>query len=63
MHNEYIEISKETANKLNIYKSQGKRIIAVGTTAVRVLESFAEYNKCHSILDTVSFNCQYTLTY
>jgi S-adenosylmethionine:tRNA ribosyltransferase-isomerase len=40
MHSEYIEISKQTADNLNDYKSQGKRIIAVGTTCVRLLESF-----------------------
>ena len=31
----------ETAKRLNEYKKQGKRIIAVGTTSVRTLESAA----------------------
>jgi len=36
---EYFEVSKETANALNEYTLQGKRIIAVGTTAIRAVES------------------------
>lgn len=39
MHSEYIEMSKENADLLNRAKSEGRRIIAVGTTSVRVLES------------------------
>lgn len=39
MHSEYIEMSEENASKLNLAKKEGKRIIAVGTTSVRVLES------------------------
>ncbi len=42
MHHEYCSISKETAERLNTYKKEGKRIIAVGTTSVRTLESFAD---------------------
>lgn len=41
MHTEYIQISQEVASRLNEYKKQWKNIIAVGTTSVRVLESFA----------------------
>ncbi|MBQ7579273.1 MAG: tRNA preQ1(34) S-adenosylmethionine ribosyltransferase-isomerase QueA [Clostridia bacterium] len=44
MHSEYIEISPETASKLNAAKKQGKRIIAVGTTSVRTLESASNEN-------------------
>lgn len=39
MHSEYIEMSKENADVLNKAKRDGRRIIAVGTTSVRVLES------------------------
>jgi S-adenosylmethionine:tRNA ribosyltransferase-isomerase len=39
MHSEYYEISKEAADKLNKAKKEGKRIIAVGTTSTRTLES------------------------
>lgn len=41
MHSEKIVIEKETADRLNAYKKQGKRIVAVGTTSVRTLESAA----------------------
>ena len=44
MHSEYIEITEENANKLNRAKQEGRRIIAVGTTSVRVLESCADDN-------------------
>jgi len=46
MHSEYFEISKETANLLNKAKEEGRRIIAVGTTSTRVLETVStKYNK------------------
>lgn len=41
MHSEKIVVLEETAKRLNEYKKQGKRIIAVGTTSVRTLESAA----------------------
>jgi S-adenosylmethionine:tRNA ribosyltransferase-isomerase len=41
MHSEFFELSKDTAKILNKAQSEGKRIIAVGTTAARVLESCA----------------------
>lgn len=39
MHSEYIEVTPEAAETLNRAKKEGKRIIAVGTTSVRTLES------------------------
>ena len=39
MHSEYYEISSETIDKIEQAKALGGRIIAVGTTAVRALES------------------------
>ena len=39
MHREQYEISGETAQKINEQKARGGRIVAVGTTTVRVLES------------------------
>lgn len=42
MHSEYIEMSEENAKVINKAKSEGRRVIAVGTTSVRVLESCAE---------------------
>ncbi|MBE7082392.1 MAG: tRNA preQ1(34) S-adenosylmethionine ribosyltransferase-isomerase QueA [Clostridiales bacterium] len=41
MHSEYFEVTEEVAQKINEAKKQGKRIIACGTTSVRVLESAA----------------------
>ena len=42
MHSEHCQISEVTAAKINQAKSDGRRIIAVGTTTTRTLESFAE---------------------
>lgn len=39
MHLEFFSISKEAAEKINFAKQNGKKIIAVGTTSLRVLES------------------------
>ncbi len=39
MHSEYFEVSEEAADKINAAKREGRRIIAVGTTSVRTLES------------------------
>ena len=44
MHSEYYILNKETANLLNETKRNGKRIIAVGTTSTRVLETIADDN-------------------
>ena len=41
MHTEYFEISEESAKKINSAKKEGRRVIAVGTTSVRTLESAA----------------------
>ncbi len=42
MHSEYYRIEKETAERINRAKQEGKRIICVGTTSVRTLESAAK---------------------
>ncbi|HEY1390488.1 MAG TPA: tRNA preQ1(34) S-adenosylmethionine ribosyltransferase-isomerase QueA [Ktedonobacterales bacterium] len=41
MHSEEIELDAEAADKINATRAGGGRIVAVGTTAVRVLESIA----------------------
>jgi S-adenosylmethionine:tRNA ribosyltransferase-isomerase len=41
IHTEWCSLSVETAKQLNAARSHGKRIIAVGTTAVRTLETAA----------------------
>lgn len=42
MHSEYYEISQETADRINKAKDEGRRIISVGTTSTRALESAAK---------------------
>jgi S-adenosylmethionine:tRNA ribosyltransferase-isomerase len=44
MHEERFEISETTARAVSAAKAAGRRVIAVGTTSVRVLESVAEAN-------------------
>lgn len=44
MHSEYIEVGESAASVINGAKQRGKRVIAVGTTSVRVLESAADDN-------------------
>ena len=44
MHTEHFYIKKEDANKINEAKQNGKRVIAVGTTSCRVLETIADSN-------------------
>lgn len=44
MHSEYYEISPETVEKINSTRDNGGRIIGVGTTSCRVLETVAEEN-------------------
>ena len=39
MHSEYIEVTADAADRINKAKIEGRRIIAVGTTSIRVLES------------------------
>ena len=48
MHGEYFHISKEVADEINERRAKGGRIIAVGTTSCRVLESAStEDGKLH----------------
>ncbi len=41
MHSEYFELGTEAAEQIATAKAEGRRIVAVGTTSVRVLESVA----------------------
>jgi S-adenosylmethionine:tRNA ribosyltransferase-isomerase len=43
LYNEPISISKESSEKISKAKSEGKHIVAVGSTAIRLLESTADY--------------------
>jgi S-adenosylmethionine:tRNA ribosyltransferase-isomerase len=42
MHSEHFELSVGVADRLNRAKQEGRRIVAVGTTSVRVLESCSD---------------------
>ena len=44
MHTEHFYIKKEDVEKINNAKKEGRRVIAVGTTSCRVLESIADEN-------------------
>ena len=44
MHSEYYEVSEESAERINKAKREGRRVIAVGTTSVRTLESASDEN-------------------
>lgn len=44
MHSEFYMVSKETAEIINETKKNGGRVIAVGTTSTRTLESVADEN-------------------
>ena len=48
MHSEYFEVCQETVDKIVTTKANGGRIVAVGTTAVRTLESIALQGKLSS---------------
>jgi len=55
MHSEYYVMSKESADVLNETKKRGNKIIAVGTTSVRTLETvinrFNEFKECSGNTD------------
>ncbi len=44
MHSEYYAVSQNAAESINKAKAEGRRIICVGTTSVRTLESAADEN-------------------
>ncbi len=44
MHQEYFEISQESAEIINEARARGGRVVAVGTTSLRVLESICDEN-------------------
>ena len=44
MHSEYYEITEEAAQKINYAKDNGKRVISVGTTSTRTLETICDVN-------------------
>jgi S-adenosylmethionine:tRNA ribosyltransferase-isomerase len=55
MHSEFYMMNKETADLLNKAKKEGKRIISVGTTSTRTLETivnlYGEFKECSGWTD------------
>lgn len=45
MHSEYYRVSQAVADQINAAKARGNRIIAVGTTSIRTLESVAQLHE------------------
>ena len=45
MHSEYFEVTEDAARRVNAARARGGRVIAVGTTSVRTLESAARDGK------------------
>lgn len=44
MHSEYFEITEDVVNIINNAKANGNKVVAVGTTSIRTLESAAMFN-------------------
>ncbi len=44
IHSEYFSLSAESVQQINDAKSQGRRVVAVGTTSVRTLEFLSDEN-------------------
>ncbi len=59
IHEEYFEVDPDTIERLNRAKKEGKRIVAVGTTTTRVLETLAYKNNFLS----ATFDMPYTNLY
>ena len=60
MHSEHYELPQETADLINATKSSGKRVIAVGTTTCRTLESVAAsggIRACEGFTDIFIYPC------
>jgi S-adenosylmethionine:tRNA ribosyltransferase-isomerase len=55
MHNESFTIDEQTATKIETAKAQGRKIIAIGTTTVRTLESAYDSSHCSFLIPNSSF--------
>lgn len=53
MHYEYFEVEKDVLTRLNLAKKSGKRIVSVGTTTTRVLETLA-INNCRLSINNLA---------
>ncbi len=61
LHQEFYEITPDVATRLNLAKKQGKRIIAVGTTSVRTLESAATLINNEELIINNKKNSEFTI--
>ncbi|CAG0927574.1 S-adenosylmethionine:tRNA ribosyltransferase-isomerase [Thermoflexales bacterium] len=57
IHTEYMELTEEVAARIRLAKAEGRRVIAVGTTSVRVLETLGEQGLPAFRGDTRLFIC------
>lgn len=48
MHSEWVELTSKNTDLINAAKAESRRVVAVGTTTVRVLEGVAAMFNCHS---------------
>lgn len=55
MHKEYVQLSQQVADLVIATRKRGNKVVAVGTTAVRSLESAAKYAKEHKLGDICEF--------
>ncbi|WP_419810780.1 tRNA preQ1(34) S-adenosylmethionine ribosyltransferase-isomerase QueA [Bacterioplanoides sp.] len=51
MHSEYIEVSADVVNAVKTTRTNGKRVVAVGTTSVRSLESASQQGEIAEFYD------------
>lgn len=59
MHSERYEMSEDAAERLNLAKQEGRRIIAIGTTSVRTLESnYAKFGRFQKAVEDTSIFIQ-----
>jgi S-adenosylmethionine:tRNA ribosyltransferase-isomerase len=55
IHTEYMEVSESVAEQIRVAKRDGQRVIAVGTTSVRVLETLGKHDLRACVGDTSLF--------
>lgn len=63
IHTEWCELTPETAAKINAAKAAGKRVVGVGTTSVRTLESAAQSPPFTNYYSPISAFCGPTSIY
>lgn len=54
LHTEWYEVSQSAADDINLWKKEGRKLIAVGTTVTRTLETVGKVNANKRILESSS---------